>query len=93
MKHFAHRIVIILLHHIWEHRAAWHLTHRQVMHFGKYLVNSQDEGCRESIIFIYLLVLHSKFFFYFSNSRNDTFNLFRIEFFQFIFRYGNRLTA
>ena len=50
MKHFAHGIVIVLLHHIWEHCAAGHFTHCQVMYFGKYLVNCQDEWSREVFI-------------------------------------------
>ena len=56
MKHFAHGIVIVLLHHIREHRAARHLAHRQVMHLGKYLVNCQDERCSEVFIVNYIFV-------------------------------------
>ena len=56
MKHFTHGVVIVLLHYFREHCSTWHFAHRQVMHFGKYLVNSQDEWCCEVFIVNHILM-------------------------------------
>ena len=56
MEHFAHGIIIVLLHHIWEHRTARHFTHRQVMYLGENLVYRQDEWCREVLVIYHVFV-------------------------------------